>query len=406
MLLIGRFIAGVGIGMGPIAISTYASEIALPHERAVLIGIQGCFRSCGYTIASWIGYASAFDTSGQGTWRIPLAMQIPLSVALILGSFIIPFSPRWLMEQDRHEDALEVLTSLHSKQGRDFAFKEYIQIRDQIAYERSQQVHVGLIGSVKTLFSRRYIRRAMTVIFVQAANGLTGAGVAANYQSIMFGNVGLSGRTLLLVSACYGFMGPSFSLLNILFIADKWGRRETCWIGSSVLALDLAIIMGLVGAFQKNQGNAFSESSASIGFIFLFSGLYSISFENTPSLLCAEVLPYFLRAVGFGISHFVGGCVAILISQVTPIIFADILWKYYGVFIVTNLVTAAIYFFWLPETKGLSLEEVAIAFGEEIATEKLDDIDTTKSAEAHFEPATDTERDNEKMVGSHLEYSK
>lgn len=54
----------------------------------------------------------------------------------------------------------------------------------------------------------------------------------------------------------------------------------------------------------------------------------------------------------------------------------------------------------------MSLEEVAIAFGEKIATEKLDDIDTTKSAEAHFEPATDAERDNEKMVGSRLEYSK
>jgi MFS family permease len=75
-LMVGPFIAGLGIGMAPITISTYVSEVALAKERGVMIGIQGCFRPCGYTIASWICFASSYDSSSEGTWRIPLTIIV------------------------------------------------------------------------------------------------------------------------------------------------------------------------------------------------------------------------------------------------------------------------------------------------------------------------------------------
>jgi hypothetical protein len=67
-------------------------------------------------------------------------------------------------------------------------------------------------------------------------------------------------------------------------------------------------------------------------------------------------------------------CVAIVIQEVSPIIFNDISWKYYGVYVTTNMVCAIIYFVWFPETKGRSLEEMEELFGGQIATKHLDDI--------------------------------
>lgn len=256
---------------------------------------------------------------------------------------------------------------IHSNEGEEYATKEFIQIREQIALETHQLNALGNYGLIKAFFSRRYRRRLMWVIFIQLATSLTGASVAATYQSIMFGNVGLSGHTLLLVSACYGFMGPSFSLMNILFIADRWGRRMTCFMGAFTLGIDLSLIMALCGAFATNAGDTRSESIASIAFIFLFSGLFSISFENTPAVVCTEILPFFIRGLGFGISQVVASCVGILISELTPIIFAKITWKFYGVFVATNFLASIVYLSFMPETKGYSLEEMATLFGEEVA---------------------------------------
>ena len=362
------------VGIEPIASSTYASEVAPPRQRAAIIGIQGCLRSCGYTVASWIGYASSFQTSGQGTWRLPLAMQIPVGVILFFGTFFVPYSPRWLIKQGRFEEGLNNLILFHSKEGRDYATKEYVQIKEQIALEDSQMVELGSFGAVRSLFSKQYRRRLGWVIFVMVAQGLTGASIAAAYQSILFGNLGISGHSLLLVSACYGFMGPTFSLLNIFFIADKWGRKETCWAGCFSLSIDLAVIMTITGLFATNKGDTHAESIAAVAFIFLFSGLFSISFENTPAVVCTEILPFFLRGTGFSIGYLAASCVAIVIQEVSPIIFNDISWKYYGVYVATNMICAIIYFMWFPETKGRSLEEMEELFGGQIATKHLEDI--------------------------------
>ena len=100
------------------------------------------------------------------------------------------------------------------------------------------------------------------------AQSLRRSSIAAAYQNILFGNLGISGHSLLLVSACYGFMGTTFSLLDIPFIADKYGRKETC--GPDVSLSDLAVIMTITGLFASNEGDPRSESIAAVAFIFCF----------------------------------------------------------------------------------------------------------------------------------------
>lgn len=94
LMIAGRLVAGVAVGMLNGGLPVYISELAVPQERARLVGIFGLMIAIGFCIANWIGYACSF-TNGDIAWRLELAMQIPLAVVLLAVSFFTPESPRW-----------------------------------------------------------------------------------------------------------------------------------------------------------------------------------------------------------------------------------------------------------------------------------------------------------------------
>ena len=94
LMIVGRLLAGVAVGMLNGGLPVYISELATAHERARLVGVFGLMIAIGFCIANWIGYACSF-ASGDIAWRLELAMQIPLAVVLLVLSFFIPESPRW-----------------------------------------------------------------------------------------------------------------------------------------------------------------------------------------------------------------------------------------------------------------------------------------------------------------------
>jgi len=112
--------------------------------------------------------------------------------------------------------------------------------------------------------------------------------------------------------------------------------------------------MALASSFAQGHGDAFSESAASIVFIFLFSGLFSISFENTPALVTTVIMPFFLRGLGTGVGWFTSTIFGTLIGQFSPQIFDAIAWKYYAVYIATNCFNAATFYFFYPRQRVLT----------------------------------------------------
>lgn len=94
LMMIGRLVSGVALGVFLPGIPVYVAELAAPSERARLVGLNGFFVAGGYCLANWIGYACSF-ASGNLTWRLGLAMQIPTAVVLLAISIFLPESPRW-----------------------------------------------------------------------------------------------------------------------------------------------------------------------------------------------------------------------------------------------------------------------------------------------------------------------
>ncbi|RDW65094.1 hypothetical protein BP6252_10745 [Coleophoma cylindrospora] len=371
MMIAGRFVAGVACGIILSVVPVYIAEVSPPKDRGFIVGLQGLMISIGFMIANWIGYAGGF-AQGDAQWRIPLAMQIPGAFLLAIGCFFIPYSPRWLIEKERYEQAQQVILRLHGDQGEDFIAQEFIQIKDQIALEKEGR-STNFLVALQKLFSRQYIRRTSTACFILSMGQLSGSTVIQNYQSIFYSTVGYTGRTSLLISGIYGFMGLFGQIAYMLFVADKWPRTRTLWTGSAFLCIMISILMALSSQYPAGTTNQ-SGPRAAIAFIFIYSFGYALFFNAMVWVVPVELFPFFLRSIGLGLAVFSKAVTAIVLAQITPIALQNVGWRFYALFIATNFAAAFFYFFWLPETKGKSLEDIAALFGDVLATEPLGEI--------------------------------
>ncbi|CZR60733.1 related to sugar transport protein STP1 [Phialocephala subalpina] len=373
MFLAGRVIAGIATGGLLTLVPPYIAELAPPETRARLVGMKGLLVAIGYLIANWIGYAGDYAV-GDARWRIPLAMQIPMAILLMVLVVLLPESPRWrkspyvsnsgsstkratVVSKDRYEEAQEVLNRLHGHRGDGFAGAEFAEISARFALEREQRQSRAVL---REAFSRRYLRRTLLAIFILQMTKLSGSAIINNYQSLFYSGLGYKGRTVLLLAGVYGFMGVIGQIINLLFISDKWSRRLTVCLGSFTLAGFLALLT-VMSALYGNGSNK-DGAAAGIAFVFLFSLFYAVFFNSTVWVLVSEIFPQHIRAQGNSFAVFCTSITQIWLSQVTPLAFASLAWKFYFVFIALNCAGGLIYYFFLPETNQKTLEEIAEAF--------------------------------------------
>ncbi|KAE8325834.1 general substrate transporter [Aspergillus sergii] len=381
MMIAGRFFAGIGCGMLLTVVPIYIAEASPPHQRGFIVGLQGLMIAIGFCIANWIGYGGAF-AKDDAQWRIPLAMQIPGPLLLAVGCCFIPYSPRWLIQEERYEEARAVLIMLQgSERDEDSLSQELAHIREQIQAEATDvtSFHVACAK----LFSRRYLHRTLIACFIVVMSQFSGSQVIQNYQTSFYETVGFTGRTSLLISGVYGFMGVIGQIIYLFVVADKWPRTRTLWTGSLFLSILIAICMALSAVYGDASGGNLSGARAAIAMIFLYSCAYAVFFNAMVWVVPSELFPFFLRSTGLGLAVFSKSVAAIVLSQITPTALENVRWKYYSLFIATNFVAAFIYFFFLPETGGKTLEQIAELFGDPPSAlstgDKTEDADDRQS---------------------------
>ncbi|CAI6034548.1 unnamed protein product [Clonostachys chloroleuca] len=380
MMIVGRLLAGIGCGGLLSVVPVYLAEASQPDSRGFLVGLHGMMIAIGFGVANWVGYGGSYASS-HAQWRIPLAMQIPVPILMMIGCIYIPFSPRWLVQQDRIEEAEKVLHKLHGIENESLASQELIQIREQLGFERSQG-SAAWSFALKKMFSKQYLRRTATAIFIVAMGQLSGSQVIQNFQSIFYETVGFTGKTSLLISGIYGMMGIMGQIIYLTVVADRWPRVRTLWIGSVLLSVMIAVCMALSARYGSKDSQNENGARGAIAMIFLYSALYAVFFNAMVWVVPSELFPFFLRSKGLAFAVFTKSVIAIALSQITPIAIKNVSWRYYSLYIATNLTAGLIYFFFLPETSGKSLEEIAELFGDTLATEQIGSINVEEKMKA------------------------
>ena len=364
MFLVGRFIAGMGSGILTCIVPIYQAEVSTAETRGAMVAMTDVMYSMGYSLAGWLGYAcyhvNASSPNASFAWRFPLAVQVLFPLIVLAGSPWIPYSPRWLMQQDRREEALSILERLHAtpEDAQHLKARREFDLIDE-QYKLDQALSLGRSFELfRTLPNRR---RALVASILMWGDQFLGVYVMTNYGVIIYGNLGLTGDIPLLLNACWN----SFTMIGnswTAFSVDRFGRRTYLLLGTVGCIVSLIFLCALSAEYLNTSH--LPGLRAAVFFMFFFIFWWSFFMDATQYVYVAEIFPNHLRPQGVAL----GLSVFYLASEVTlvgaPVALDRIGWKFYLVLIIPSACYLVALYFLFPETKGKTLEEIGALFGD------------------------------------------
>ena len=364
--MIGRFILGFGVAITASAGPAYASEMAHPSYRGLMTGIYNTWWFMGGVPGTWIPYGTSTIAS-DNSWRIPIWCQMFYSGLVVLAAPWLPETPRWLMANDRHEEALEVMAKYHGEGSRDSPIVqlEYKEMLEEISVTGADKRW----WDYRELFNTPDVRyRSMLVVAVAFISQWSGNGPVSYYYPQMLAGAGITSnhKQLLLqgFQSVVSFVGATIGAIY----TDRWGRRPM-WLVSVAIAIVIFILVISLNATNlvtgpdgKITSKNPAQANAEIAFIFIYG--FAISCGQTPlqALYPVEVLKYESRAKGMGMYNFATNIALFYNTFVTGIAFSGAGWKYYFLFIFWDMAEWVFIYFLFVETKNRTLEELAEIF--------------------------------------------
>ncbi|KAF7424377.1 hypothetical protein PC9H_009684 [Pleurotus ostreatus] len=385
-LLVGRIIAGLAIGILSMTVPLYNTEVAPPKIRGFLVGMTQQMIGIGFIVANWVGYGCQYIDS-DASWRLPLGLQMAPAFLLLVGIQFLPNSPRWLLEVGRDDEAKEVVYQLHgtTPQARDAADVEFKEMSETIKAE----VFVRSRKLSDLWATRAMLRRTLVAVGVQVFGQFSGINVINYFGPEMYAGLGITGGQALLVQGIYGAVGPIANIFFITLILDRVGRKKPLMFGAASFVVTFSILAAIVASFPPPPVELAGQvpvnqaaQRAGIAMIFLTSIFFSLSFGPVSWVLASEVFPTSTRSIGTSVATCANWAFNVLLSQVSPIGMTNVKWKFYLLFVALNFVDFIIITLFFPETKGKSLEDMAIVFGDNVDTKRILDEhkDTSDSA--------------------------
>ncbi|KAI5294141.1 hypothetical protein KEM52_004627 [Ascosphaera acerosa] len=361
MMLVGRIVAGWAVGLLSMSVPVYQAECAHPKTRGLIIGVAQQMIGVGFIVSGWTGYGcNHAPASSTFQWRFPLGFQCVPAAILCIGMPWFPESPRHLIAIDKHEEAHKSIHKLHyDGTNEDWVMGELNAIKEAAVAEKSIQHNPWV--SMFTVPQWRH--RLLLSIAIQAFGQTTGTNVINYYQTVMYRNMGIEGDNIILIACFYNMIGPITNLIFITFFIDRVGRRRPLMFGC--VAIMLSLLCEAIVNSQNEDGDKKGLSGLGILFIWLVSIFFSVSFGPISWTYMSEVMPSQIRGTGAAFATGIGNwSVGVMWSQVSPKGLGKLGWKYYFVFVAFNLcVTLPCLYFFFPETKLKTLEEIDDLFG-------------------------------------------
>ncbi|KAM5563833.1 hypothetical protein ABKV19_018460 [Rosa sericea] len=337
---IGRLATGYGMGAFSYVVPVFISEIAPKNLRGRLSALNQLMIVSGISVSFIIGIVVS--------WR---------ALALI-GLFFIPESPRWLAKTGRHKDFEVALQKLRGKDA-DVSL-EAAEIKDYIATLDSLP-KAKLLG----LFQRRYLPSVLIAVGLMVFQELGGINGVCFYVGDIFEQAGFSSTvgtiTYAILQVVVTGIGAS--------IMDKAGRKPL--ILTSASGLLLGCVVTAIAFFLTAQELALNVAPVlAVTGILIFVGAFSVGMGAVPWIIMSEIFPINIKGQAGSLATLVNWFCAWLCSYTFNFLMS---WSTYGTFILYAAINAlAIVFviFFIPETKGKSLEQIQAAISKESSEER------------------------------------
>ena len=331
-----RFMGGLGVGTSTIAAPAYISEIAPAKSRGRLVGLYQFSLVLGILLA----FISNYLLSGisENDWRWMMGVEAFPAILYTLLCFGIPQSPRWLITQNKIDQA----RAIYKKIDPTASFETLIA---EMAEDTSP-------SNVKdSLFDKKYRFPLKLAFLVAFFNQLSGINAFLYYAPRIFEEGGLGESTSLLSSIGIGITNLIFTFIGISLI-DKLGRRQLMYFGSVGYIISLSLVSC---AFFFEWGGLLIPI-----FLFIFIASHAIGQGAIIWVFISEIFPNHLRNAGQSFGTSVHWILAALIPSFVPILFgsigAGVVFLIFAFFMVLQLVFVH---YMMPETQGISLEKLS-----------------------------------------------
>jgi len=349
--IVSRLVLGLGIGGYVATVPVWQSEISPAHKRGSNVVTDGIFVGVGVTVALWIDLGFYFVKNNSVSWRFPLAFQIVLSITAMVFITVLPESPRWLIKTGQHEKARHVMAAL---QDLDPLSPEITNSIDHI----ESALAVCGSSSWKDMFKngeQRLFHRAYLAATGQMFQQMCGVNLITYYATTIFQQyLGLDAVKSRILAAAMGLMQPFGGFLAFHTI-DRLGRRPLMLYSAGAMSICMALLAGCTSPSAANNTGALVVAVIAL---YCFQFIFTVGYSGLTFLYAAEMAPLQVRAAVSAVSTATVWVFNFLLAEVTPVGFSSISNRYYIVFVCVNAcIVPAVYFFF-PETKGCSLEEI------------------------------------------------
>mgnify|MGYP003361642959 CR=1 FL=1 len=357
---IGRIIAGLGVGGIAVVAPLMLGETAPAKLRSICVS----FYQLLITLGIFFGYCCNYGTkqySADSTaqWRVAVGLCFAWALLMMGGITFVPESARYLVQKDRIEEARKTLSILNKVPGDDPLLQSEL---DSIVAAVEAERLAG-DASLKELFSTKtkVFQRLVMGVMIQSLQQLTGDNYFFYYGTLVFTAVGLedSYQTSIII----GIVNFA-STCVCLFVVNKFGRRTVLLAGSITMTFCMVVYSTVgvkslyIGGYSADAETSKSAGNVMIVFTCLYIFCFATTWAPTAYVICAETYPLRVKSKCMAIAVGSNWLWGFLISFFTPFITAAIHFSYGYVFMGCLIFMTFYVFFSVPETKGLTLEEV------------------------------------------------
>ncbi|KAG5362796.1 Low-affinity glucose transporter HXT3 [Yarrowia sp. B02] len=354
---IGRVIGGVGIGALSVLVPMFQSETAPQNLRGALVSSFQLFITLGIFVGYGVCYATKSRTD-TGAYRIPMGLCFAWAFILLIGMCFMPESPRFLVAAGRIEEARLAMSKTNQVPLHDPALDEELKAIENSVI-REQSAGKATWKELITGQPRMGYRLTMGIL-TMVLQQLCGANYFFYYGTSIFKAIGMSDSFA--TSMIFG--GINFlSTFGGLYIVDRFGRRK-CLLGGAMVMFVCFLIYSTIGfaALYPNGDTTLPASKIVGDAMILLTCIFIVAFATTWApiafVVVSETFPLRMRSKGMAVATGGNWMFNFLVSFLTPFITSAIGFKYGYVFTACLGCAILFVFFFIPETKGLSLEDV------------------------------------------------
>jgi sugar porter (SP) family MFS transporter len=343
VIVSGRLVMGLAVGALSMTVPIYLSEIAPARVRGARAGLNQLMISSGILIAYLVNLA----LDGHGQWRIAFGLALVPAIALVIGVYFQPESPRWLVKHGRAAEARAILSSRNDSDSDVDA--ELAEIHTVLAASTGR-------GRIGALLRDRRLRRVLLIgvgaAFLQQVIGIN---TIIYYAPTILKTLGFANSAALIANAGLGGLTVVVTVVMLL-VVDRIGRRRPLIFG----ALSMAIAMAALGMvfFVAGLKGGGSAGWIAIAALALFKISFSLSWGGMGWILLGEIFPLRVREPAMSLATFANWTGNLLVGLFFPVLLKIGTGQVFFLFAAIGLLTFVFAIAVIPETKGKSLERI------------------------------------------------